>query len=93
MAYFRAVACGTSVTHQVHSTDPTTIESTKTATRSKHEGESYNDVLERVLGEDEGGDVYDGLGRWLDEEAERVHEQREQAKETRNARMRQLGGQ
>jgi hypothetical protein len=60
--------------------------------RRRHEGESYNDVLERVLGDDEGGDFYDGFGQWSDEEADRVREQREQAKEKRKARMRQLGG-
>ena len=47
--------------------------------RRRHAGESYNDVLERVLEEEEGGDFYDGFGRWSDEKAERVREQREQA--------------
>lgn len=60
--------------------------------RHRRKGESYNDVLERVLDENEGRDFYDGFGRWSDEKAERVREQREQAKEKRNARMRQLGG-
>jgi len=60
--------------------------------RRRHEGESYNDVLERVLDEDEGGDFYDGFGRWSDEKAEQVREQREQTKEKRKARMRRLGG-
>jgi len=60
--------------------------------RRRREGESYNDVLERVLGEGEGGDFYDGFGRWSEEQAERVREQREQAKEKRKARMRRLAG-
>lgn len=60
--------------------------------RYRREGESYNDVLERVLDEDEGGDFYDGFGRWSDEKADRVREQREQAKEKRKAQMRQLAG-
>lgn len=42
--------------------------------RLRHEGESYNDVLERVLDEEPVGDFHDGFGRWSDEEAERVRE-------------------
>jgi hypothetical protein len=38
--------------------------------RRRREGESYNDVLKRVLGEDDEGDFYDGFGRWSDERAE-----------------------
>jgi predicted CopG family antitoxin len=60
--------------------------------RRRREGESYNDVLERVLDKDEEGDFYDGFGRWSDDQAERVREQREQAKQQRKARMRQLAG-
>jgi hypothetical protein len=45
--------------------------------RRRREGESYNDVLERVLEEAEEGEFYDGFGRWSDEQAERVREQRE----------------
>ncbi|ODR81245.1 hypothetical protein BG842_18910 [Haladaptatus sp. W1] len=58
--------------------------------RRKREGESYNDVLERMLG-DNSGDFADGFGRWSDEEAERVREGHKQAKEKRKARMQQLG--
>ncbi|WP_423747266.1 antitoxin VapB family protein (plasmid) [Haladaptatus sp. SPP-AMP-3] len=58
--------------------------------RRKREGESYNDVLERMLG-DNSGDFADGFGRWSDEEAERVREGRKEAKEKRKARMQQLG--
>lgn len=59
--------------------------------RRRREGESYNDVLERVLEEHGGGDFYDGFGRWSDEEAERVREQRRQSKRKRKHRTRQLG--
>jgi predicted CopG family antitoxin len=56
--------------------------------RLRREGESYNDVLERVLDGDRTGDFYDGFGRWSDEEAERVREERRKAKEERKERMR-----
>lgn len=57
--------------------------------RYQREGESYNDVLERVLGGDE-GDFDKGFGRWSDKQAERVRSQREQATEQRKERMRRL---
>ena len=57
--------------------------------RLRREGESYNDVLERVLDEDRIGDFYDGFGRWSDEEAERVREGRRKSKEKRKQRMRE----
>jgi predicted CopG family antitoxin len=57
--------------------------------RRRREGESYNDVLERVLDEERVGDYYDGFGRWFDEEAERVREARRQSKEKRKERMRE----
>jgi predicted CopG family antitoxin len=57
--------------------------------RLRREGESYNDVLERVLDEDRVGDFYDGFGRWSDEEAERVREGRRKSKEKRKQRMRE----
>ncbi|WP_336361927.1 antitoxin VapB family protein [Halalkalicoccus salilacus] len=44
--------------------------------RYRQEGESYNDVLERLLVEEDDGDFYDGFGRWSDEEAESVREGR-----------------
>lgn len=56
--------------------------------KRKREGESYNDVLERVLGEKAVGDFYDGFGRWSDEEAQGVRTARQKAKEKRKARMR-----
>lgn len=58
--------------------------------RLRRENESYNDVLERVL--DEGasvGDFYDGFGRWSDEKADRVREERRKSKEKRKERMRE----
>jgi predicted CopG family antitoxin len=55
--------------------------------RRKREGESYNDVVERVLGENTEPDFYDGFGRWSDEEAERVREERRKDKEKRKQRM------
>lgn len=60
--------------------------------RRRREGESYNDVLKRVLAERDEGDFYDGFGRWTSEQADRVREQRQQAKETRKERMRRLAG-
>ena len=56
--------------------------------RRRREGESYNDVLERIFDEDDTGDFYDGFGRWSDEEADRVREGRRKAKEKRKRRMR-----
>jgi predicted CopG family antitoxin len=57
--------------------------------RLRREGESYNDVLERVL-DDEGdsADFDDGFGRWSDDHAERVREERRAAKNARKQRMR-----
>lgn len=57
--------------------------------RQRREGESYNDVLERILNEEDAGDFYDGFGRWSNEEAERVREGRRKSKEKRKRRMRE----
>ncbi|WP_254837577.1 antitoxin VapB family protein [Natronomonas marina] len=57
--------------------------------RRRREGESYNDVLERILDEEDAGDFYDGFGRWSDEEAERVREGRRKSKDERKRRMRE----
>lgn len=57
--------------------------------RRREEGESYNDVLERVLAEEDAGDFYDGFGRWSDEEAESVRDRRRSGKEKRKRRMRE----
>jgi predicted CopG family antitoxin len=59
--------------------------------RRRREGESYNDVLERVLGERPVAEFDDGFGRWSDEEAERVREGRRESKEKRKRRMRGRG--
>jgi len=58
--------------------------------RRRREGESYNDVLQRVLDEDDEGDFDDGFGRWTEDQAQRVREQRRQGIENRKARMRRL---
>ncbi|MUV89116.1 hypothetical protein GJ629_03700 [Halapricum sp. CBA1109] len=57
--------------------------------RLRRGGESYNDVLERVLDEDRTGDFGDGFGRWSDEEADRVRERRRKSKEKRENRTRE----
>ena len=44
--------------------------------RRRREGESYNDVLQRMLEEADEDDFYDGFGRWSDAQAERVRTQR-----------------
>ncbi|MFC6907131.1 antitoxin VapB family protein [Halalkalicoccus tibetensis] len=60
--------------------------------RRRQEGESYNDVLERILTEENTGDFEDGFGRWSDEEAKKVRERRQKAKERRKSRMRERTG-
>lgn len=60
--------------------------------RRRREGESYNDVLERVLAERDEGDFDDGFGRWTSAQADRVREQRRQSKEKRKQRLRRLAG-
>lgn len=57
--------------------------------RRKRENETYNDVLERVLGETE-ADFYDGFGILSDEQADHIRDEREKAKEQRKERMRRL---
>lgn len=47
----------------------------------RREGESYNDVLERVLEEERVGTFSDGFGRWSDGEADSVREGRRTSKE------------
>ena len=58
--------------------------------RQRREGESYNDVLERVLEETEGADFYDGFGILSEEEADWIRNKRTEAKEERKARMQQF---
>ena len=56
--------------------------------RRRREGESYNDVLQRLLEDDR--DLLAGFGRWSDEHADRVREARETSKQTSKDRMRRL---
>ncbi|GAB3023090.1 antitoxin VapB family protein [Natronobiforma cellulositropha] len=60
----------------------------RTLEKRMREGESYNDVLERVLGEKAAGDFDDGFGRWSDADAHRVRTARQNAKAARKDRMR-----
>jgi len=60
--------------------------------RHRREGESYNDVLERLLERDAGVDFYDGFGMLSDEEADWIREKRAEANETQKERMRRLAG-
>lgn len=57
----------------------------------RREGESYNDVLERILDEEQAGDFDDGFGSWSADAAERVRERRRHAKKTRKDRLRTQG--
>lgn len=57
--------------------------------RRRREGESYNDVLERMLEKERSDTFYDGFGRWSDEQADRVREARRNSKEKRKRRMRE----
>lgn len=58
--------------------------------RRRGEGESFNDVLERILDESDIGSFDDGFGRWSDETAGRAREARERYKEKSKRRMRRL---
>lgn len=58
--------------------------------RRRREGESYNDVLERLLSENTEADFYDGFGILSDDEANWIREKREEAREERKERMRRL---
>jgi len=55
--------------------------------RRRREGESYNDVLARLFGGEE-GDFAEGFGRWSREYAESVRSERRRAKERREERSR-----
>ena len=57
--------------------------------RQRREGESYNDVLERILEAETDHDLLAGFGRWSDEQADRVREAREKRKEKSKERMHQ----
>lgn len=58
--------------------------------RRRREGESYNDVLERLFGtgRDRDRDLLAGAGFWSAETAEAFRENREAAKEESKERMR-----
>ena len=56
--------------------------------RRRREGESYNDVLQRLLEDDR--DLLAGFGRWSDERAERARAVREQSKQQSKERMQRL---
>ena len=56
--------------------------------RRRREGESYNDVLQRMLEDDR--DLLAGFGRWSDEQADRVRETRETSKQKSKERIRRL---
>lgn len=56
--------------------------------RRRREGESYNDVLERLFSIDRDRDLLAGFGRWSDERADRVRQTREASEEESIDRMR-----
>lgn len=58
--------------------------------RRRREGESYNDVIDRLLGEQTEADFYEGFGILSDEAADWINERREAATEQRKERMRRL---
>jgi len=58
--------------------------------RHRREGESYNDVLERLLGSDTDAEFYEGFGMLSDDVADEIREHREEATEKRKDRMRRL---
>lgn len=58
--------------------------------RRRRPGESYNDVLERLLSGTADADFHDGFGLLTDEQADSIRERREAAKEERKHRMRGL---
>jgi len=58
--------------------------------RRRREGESYNDVLERLLSEADEADFYDGFGVLSDEQSDRIRAERERARGERKQRMQRL---
>ena len=58
--------------------------------RRRRDGESYNDVLERIFEEETDANFDDGFGILSAETADRVRDQRERAKMGRKERMRRL---
>lgn len=59
--------------------------------RRRREGESYNDVLERLFSLEPDRDLLAGFGRWSDDRAERARENREAAEERSIERQRRRG--
>jgi predicted CopG family antitoxin len=57
----------------------------------RREGESYNDVLDRLLGETADSDFEGGFGLLSEGEGEWIRDQRADAKDERKERMRGLG--
>lgn len=60
--------------------------------RRKREDESYNDVLERVLGETTDPDFYNGFGSLSDDQADALRETRERGRQKSKDRMKRLAG-
>lgn len=58
--------------------------------RRKRPDESFNDVLERVLGPPPGADFDEGFGMLSGELADRIRNERANAKAERKERMRRL---
>ena len=56
--------------------------------RRRREGESYTDVLQRLLDDDR--DLLAGFGRWSDENADRVRSARETSTRKSKERSRRL---
>lgn len=59
--------------------------------RRRRDDESYNDVLERIL-DDEERDLLAGFGRWSDEHAEQIRETRAASKRRSKERTERLSG-
>ncbi|XGI82788.1 antitoxin VapB family protein [Halorutilales archaeon Cl-col2-1] len=55
----------------------------------KREGESFNEVIERILLEDSEADFYEGFGRWSDEHADAVREGLQNSRGERKRRLKQ----
>jgi len=58
--------------------------------RRRREGESFNDVLERILNESEDADFYDGFGILSDEDADWIRDKHESSEKQRKERMQRL---
>lgn len=57
--------------------------------RRRRDDESYNDVLERIL-DDEDRDLLAGFGRWSDEHTEQVRDTRDASKRRSKERAKRL---